>query len=391
MATARRRPRRTDRYPRVGRAVAELAAAVRDGRDGTEVLGEVCAQARALTGARTVSAMAVEPDGGLVVRAVAGPVAAWRRGTRVPAVDTFARTAVGGGGPVTTELRQCRYRHERALAAAGMRRVLYVPVPRYGSVTGVLGVGYRTSGVVTARQLRLLEPMALVVGLVPGTEEVDCARSREGAEERAAVGEREWLARELHDSLEQTLYGINLGARTAGELLRHDPGQAQRQIAWIQETTVAGLTDLRGLILRLRPEALAGNGLTASLVRLLETPRTMHGYRAIAELEPEPSTSAEVKQALYRIAQEAVQNAVKHAGAAQVMLRMFKHGPAVVMEVVDDGRGFEPDSGFPGRLGLRSMHERAEGVGGRLEIVSTPGSGTLVRATLPADDRQHEG
>jgi signal transduction histidine kinase len=388
MTTARRRARRTPGHPQVGRAVAALAAAVRDGRDGTEVLGEVCGYARALTGARIVSAMAVEPDGGLVVRAVAGPVAAWRRGSRIPAVDTVARTAIRDGEPVTAQLRDSRYRHERALAAVGVRRVLYLPVPRYGSVTGVLGVGYRSGGVVPARQLDLLEPMAVVAGLVPAAEEVDCAQSRAGAEERAAVGEREWLARELHDSVEQTLYGISLGARTADALLPHDPGQAQRQIAWIQETTIAGLTDLRGLILRLRPQALDGNGLTAALVRLLETPRTMHGYRAIAELEPEPSTTAEVKQALYRIAQEAVQNAAKHAGATQVMLRMFNRGPTVVMEIVDDGRGFVPDGEFPGRLGVRSMHERAEGAGGRLEIVSTPGGGTLVRATLPADDHQ---
>src|SRR6266536_586238 len=382
MMVARQRARPTDRYPQVGRAVAEL---------GTEVLRQVCAHARALTDARTVTAMAVDPDGGFVVRAVAGQVAPWRRGTRVPAVDTLARTAVRGREPVTAELRRCRYRHERALAAAGMRRVLYVPIPRYGSVTGVLGVGYRRGGALTARQLCLLEPMAVVAGIVPAADEVDCAERRAGAEERAAVGEREWLARELHDSVEQTLYSISLGARTAGELLQHDPVQAQQPIAWIQETAVAGLTDLRGLILRLRPEALAGSGLTAALVRLLETPQNLRGYRATAELGPEPSTSAEVQQALYSIAQEAVQNAAKHAGASQVTLRMFSRGATVVLEIIDDGKGFVPDSEFPGRLGIRSMHERANGAGGRLEIVSTPGVGTVVRAVLPADEHQPGG
>jgi signal transduction histidine kinase len=188
--------------------------------------------------------------------------------------------------------------------------------------------------------------------------------------------------------VEQTLYGVSLGARTAGELLRHDPVQAQEQIAWIQETTVAGLTDLRGLILRLRPEALAGNGLTAALARLLETPRRVRGYRATTELGLEPPTSPEVQQALYRIAQEAVQNAAKHAGAAEVTLRMFGHGPTVVLEVVDDGRGFVPGGELAGRLGIRSMHERARAAGGRLEIVSAPGAGTVVRATLPADEHQ---
>lgn len=382
--TGRQRARPIGRYSPVGRAVAELAAAVRDGQDGTEVLGRICRYARALTGARTVTAMTVDPGGGLVVRAVAGRIAAWRHGTRVPTADTLAWSAVRERGPVAAELRHCRYRHERALAAAGVRRVLYVPVPAHGSATGVLGVGYRAGGTVTARELCVLEPMAVVAGLVPTAAEADCATRRAGVEERAAVGERERLARELHDSVEQTLYGISLGAGTAGELLSHDPGQAHRSIAWIQEMAVAGLTDLRGLIVRLRPEALAVGGLTAALVRLLETLQSMHGCRTVAELGPEPATSAEVQQALYRIAQEAMQNAAKHARAAQVTLRMYNHGPTVVLEIIDDGEGFVPVGDFPGRLGLRSMRERAAAAGGRLEILSRPGRGTVVRAALPA-------
>jgi signal transduction histidine kinase len=367
--------------------VAELAAAVRQGRDGTEILARVCGYARRVTRARAVAALTVERDGGFVVRAVSGPAPAWRDGTWVPAVDTYARFAVQRREPVTTELRHCRYQHERALTGAGLRRVLYLPVPRYGSVTGVLGIGYGRGGTVTPRQLDLLEPMAVVAGLVPAPDEVDCARRRAGAEERAAVGEREWLARELHDSVEQTLYGISLGARTASELLHRDRAQADEQLGWIQESAVAGLTDLRGLILHLRPQALAGNSLTTALTRLVDTTRSLHGYRASTELGPEPPTGAEVQQALYRIAQEALQNAAKHAGAGRITLRMFGQGPNVVLEVVDDGRGFAPEAEHPGRLGIRSMHERARAAGGRLDIASAPGVGTRIRATLPADEQ----
>jgi signal transduction histidine kinase len=92
-----------------------------------------------------------------------------------------------------------------------------------------------------------------------------------------------------------------------------------------------------------------------------------------------------VRQALYRIAQEAVQNAVKHARAGHVSVRLFGEDTDVVLEVVDDGQGFRLDREYPGRLGIRSMRERAEGVGGRLDIVSGPGTGTIVRARLPAD------
>ena len=364
--------------------VGELVAAVRDGQDGNEVLRRLCAHARAWAGARAATAMIVEPGGGLVVRAVAGRVACWQPGVRVPAVDTLAWSAVRERTPVTAELRGSRHRHERELAGAGVRRVCYLPVPAHGSVTGVLGVGYG-GGTVTAREPRLLEPLAAVAGLVPTVNEADCAVRRAGVEEQAAVGERERLARELHDTVEQTLFGISLGADTADELLRHDPGQAHQPIEWIHQMAVVGLADLRGIILRLRPEALAANGLTVALVRLLEPLKTPHGCRTIAELCPEPVASAETHQALYRIAQEAVLNAAKHARAAKVTLRMYTQGPTVVLEVVDDGDGFTPGGEFPGGLGLRSMRERAMKAGGQLEIISQLGGGTAVRATLPTD------
>jgi signal transduction histidine kinase len=534
--TTRQRVGPVNGYAQVGRAVAELNAAIRGGRDGTEILGRICAQARALTGALTATAMTLDEDGVLVVRAVAGRPGGWVRGMRVPVDDTLAGNALRRRGPEAAGLRRCRHRHEQAVAAAGLRRVLYVPIPGYGSVTGVLGLGYRRGGTQTGRDVCLLEPLAAVAGLVPAdpsrpcdvtglagtagrdqgrlrerlqvlvdrvvtltgaldcavylpdgqfgltpvavaaapvtptgrrrpdswpgngggpadpltvaqllaerrpstlwrtpggsllcvplpvggsllgalgarwppdTEPVaaermllnltageaayvvDCSRRRAADEAQAAAREREWLARELHDSVVQTLYGISLGASTASELLRQDPAQAQQPIAWIQKAALASLTDLRGLILRLRPEALAGNGLAAALGRLLETLHTLDGCRTTAELGPEPIVTAEVRQALYRIAQEAIQNAAKHARAGQVTLRLVTRGTKVVLEVVDDGRGFTVSDEtlvgeFPGRFGIRSMRERAEGAGGRLDVISAPGRGTLVRAELPA-------
>nr|WP_275941497.1 sensor histidine kinase [Planosporangium mesophilum] len=213
---------------------------------------------------------------------------------------------------------------------------------------------------------------------------VDDGRRRTADEEQVAVREREWLARELHDSVVQTLYGISLGAGAAGGLLHSDTAQAQQSVAWIQETAVAGLAEMQGLIQRLRPDALADNGLTAALGRLLETLHTLHGCRTSAELGAEPAVGPEVRRALYRIAQEAIANAAKHARAGQVRLRLYAQEPDVVLEIIDDGQGFTPGGDFRGRLGIRSMRERAEAAGGRLDIVSAPGRGTMVHAELPA-------
>jgi signal transduction histidine kinase len=369
------------------------------------VLDLICGYGRTLTGALAATVMTVDPDGLLVVRAVAGRAAVCRRGERLAMADTLAGAALDGREPATANLRRCRYRHEQAMAAAGYGRVIYLPIPGYGSVAGVLGVGYRRGGAIPAREVGLLEALAAIAGLVPPAAVEDRAAADRTTADSAAdpandpadpadppdesgalavAGERARLARELHDSVVQTLYGISLGAGTAGELLHHDPAQAQRSIAWIQETAAAGMTDLRDVILRLRPAALPAGGLAAALGHLLDTLQALHGCRTSAMLDPEPPTSADVRQVVYRIAQEAVQNAAKHARAGHVRVRLFSEGADVILEIADDGQGFQPDRDYPGRLGLRSMRERAEGVGGRLDIVSGPGAGTLVRARLPA-------
>ncbi|GAA4254811.1 hypothetical protein GCM10022255_061010 [Dactylosporangium darangshiense] len=200
----------------------------------------------------------------------------------------------------------------------------------------------------------------------------------------ASAGEPARLARDLHDSVVQTLYGISLGAGTAAELLHGNPAHAEASLAWIQETAAAGLTDLRGIILRLRPETLVGAGLATALRGVFETLHNAPGRSGWGlELDADPVVSPQVEEALYRIALEALGNAARHAEASQVTVRLAGDAGHVVLEVVDDGVGFAPDAAFPGRLGVRSMRERAVLLGGTLDIRSAPGAGTVVRAALP--------
>jgi signal transduction histidine kinase len=204
----------------------------------------------------------------------------------------------------------------------------------------------------------------------------------------AAAAEPARLARDLHDSVVQTLYGISLGAGTAAELLHGNPAHAEASLAWIKETAAAGLTDLRGIILRLRPEALVGAGLAAALKGVFETLNATPGAHRPAgwdlKLDADPPVSPQVEEALYRIALEALGNAARHADASQVTLRLAGGDSQVVLEVVDDGVGFSPEQPMPGRFGVRSMRERAALLGGTLDIRSAPGAGTAVRAALPA-------
>jgi signal transduction histidine kinase len=108
-----------------------------------------------------------------------------------------------------------------------------------------------------------------------------------------------------------------------------------------------------------------------------------HGVKFELDLGEEPALAMNVKEALYRMTQEAFHNILRHAQATQVRVRLEIREGNLCWEVCDDGRGFEPAASFPGHLGLRSMRERAEHVGGTWEIVSSPGTGTCVQAKLP--------
>lgn len=205
----------------------------------------------------------------------------------------------------------------------------------------------------------------------------------EQAQELVSLQERQRLARELHDSVSQALYAIGLGAHTAREALESDPEQAMASIDYVLALAEAGLAEMRALIFELRPESLEIEGLVAALTRQVAVLRTRYKLNVEADLREEPDLSMEMKHALYRIAQEALHNIVKHARASVVVLRLARQANEVILEVRDNGRGFDPADPFPGHLGLRSMHERVAKMGGTLAIESVPEQGTCVGVRMP--------
>ena len=199
----------------------------------------------------------------------------------------------------------------------------------------------------------------------------------------AALEERQRLARELHDSVSQALYGIALGAQTARQLVESDPARAVDPIEYVASLAEAGLAEMRALIFELRPESLASEGIVSALEKQVAATRARYGVAVVADLPEEPDVPLRVKEALYRIAQEAMHNTIKHARASRIDIRLAASAERTQLEIGDDGSGFVADGDFPGHLGLRSMRERADAVGGTLTIVSAPGTGTTVRADVP--------
>ena len=203
------------------------------------------------------------------------------------------------------------------------------------------------------------------------------------AQDTAALEERQRLARELHDSVSQALYGIILGTDAARTLLDRDPGRITEPLEYVLSLAKAGLAEMRALIFELRPESLATEGLIAALEKQAALVQARHKIAVHVSLCDEPDAPLEVKEALYRIAQEALNNTVKHAQAERVELHLEQNADEILLEVRDDGGGFDPESSFPGHLGLKSMRERVAHLGGTLRIESAPGEGTRIRAQIP--------
>jgi PAS domain S-box-containing protein len=215
------------------------------------------------------------------------------------------------------------------------------------------------------------------------TSAVDYGRLLRTSKEKVALEERQRLARDLHDSVSQAVYGIALGAQSAKELLSKDPAQLQEPLEYVLRLSEAALAEMRALIFELRPEALEREGLTGALKHHTAVLRARYGIAVEESLVWEPVTSWESKQALYRIAQEALHNAGRHARATQVRIVLTQVDSQVRLEVQDNGVGFDSGSAFPGHFGLNTMRERATDLGGRLDIESGPGAGTTVRAIIP--------
>ncbi len=204
---------------------------------------------------------------------------------------------------------------------------------------------------------------------------------------KAALEERQKLARELHDSVSQALYGISLGVETARELLPDEPERAAEPLDYATTLAEAGMTEMRALIFELRPESLEKEGLVAALEKQAAAVQARHDIRVEATLGEEPAVPLETKESLYRIAQEALHNTVKHARAANVKLKLEENGEGLKLEIQDDGTGFNAQNDFPGHLGLDSMRERATREGGTLEVATRPGQGVHIIARIPAHYR----
>src|SRR4051812_273663 len=260
-----------------------------------------------------------------------------------------------------------------------MRSFLGVPIVSAGSVIGAF---YLTDKEGAAEfdeaDQELIELLAAHAAIA-----ITNARLYEQSRELSILGERNRLALDLHDAVSQKLFGLVLAAETAGGLLDRDPTAARAQVARVGELAQEALEELRSLIFELRPPELEKDGLAGTLRKHVDVLRRLDSgglefeLALDCELAPDPRRDGEV----LRIAQEALQNALRHAQARHVRVRLRTEEGRLLLEVRDDGVGFDPRAldVRSRRLGLTSMEERARRLGGRLDVRSAVGEGTTVR------------
>lgn len=256
--------------------------------------------------------------------------------------------------------------------------VVATPIVYRGVSLGVLANYFQEGSQPATSELEFLQAIANQAAVA-----VENHRLYDEAQGIAALEERQRLARELHDSVSQALYGIGLGARTARTLVDIDPQRAIEPVEYVLSLAEVGLAEMRALVFELRPESLETEGLVASLHDQLAPLQARHAIEVdFADCE-EPDLPLSVKEAVYRIAQEAIHNTVKHSQATSLKIELVCTPELLTLELIDDGRGFDPDGPFPGHLGLRSMRERAASLDGQVIIESQPGEGTRIRAQIP--------
>jgi len=226
---------------------------------------------------------------------------------------------------------------------------------------------------------------ALVIERERSAAELAEARRRE---DERAVKERHRIARDLHDSVSQALFSTVLHTRAAQKALkgegRSPSGPLEESLDAIGELTRGAQSEMRALIFELGHDAVEG-GLVAALTRHASMLRRRHGLDIHVQGPQRLALSSLAQTELFRIGREALANVVKHAGASTAWVRVEARSGRVLVEVRDNGSGFDPAAPHPGHFGLESMHSRAAELGGVLTISSAPRAGTVVRVEARAD------
>ncbi|MCZ7572922.1 MAG: GAF domain-containing protein [Ardenticatenaceae bacterium] len=309
----------------------------------------------------------------------------------VDLVNTEQRLSLESGAGAATALRTGQpdlvvnaFHDERmvpwrqAARDEGYTGLAAYPLNVQGKAVGALTLYFLNETRFTPDESRLYQSFANLLALAVTNQQL-LSQSRRVA----TLEERQRLARELHDSVTQSLFSITLTTRTVRRLLTRDPERAICTLDQLQELAQGALAEMRALIFELRPAALQQEGLVNAVRKHADATKSRHHLAVEFEHRGERRLPEGHEEALYRVVQEALNNVVKHALAQTVRIFLDLESLAVTLTISDDGSGFDPDSPTLNGMGLFTMRERVAPLGGTFAIESSPGQGTTVCVTVP--------
>jgi PAS domain S-box-containing protein len=285
---------------------------------------------------------------------------------------------VWSAGPAVQLLRSL-LNDQAAMLLEGVKAWMWVPLGVKGRVIGGIGIAHAKPDAFTTHQANLALTMANQAAITMVN-----AQLYEQAQTLAALQERQRLAQNLHDAVNQSLFSAGLIAEVLPRLWERDPAKGRQSLEDLRRLTRGALAEMRGLLAELRPQVLIDSELGDLLRQLgnaftgrtsIPVVVTMVGQGALQEQSRLP---ADIQVGFYRLCQEAFNNIAKHAKASQVAIQLEYDAGAVELHIRDDGQGFDPEHTLSGHYGLSMMRERAEAVGMMLSVASQPGHGTEI-------------
>jgi signal transduction histidine kinase len=384
----------SERRRRVAEGLRGVLSILNSARPLHDILDYILHQACALLGAQgaVVYRLALEEER-IIVAATVGMPPGFDELGALPLIETEPNRATLAGQPSAipdvqarwAELHQDEADQDPAIrqwiAIVGRHFSAYASAPilvqdhSYGAVS----LFYDRPRIFSDEEIELATAFADQAALA-----IENDRLRTQAQEVAVAAERTRLARDLHDAVTQTLFSSSLIADVLPRLWDRNPDEGLRRLAELRELTRGALAEMRTLLLELRPSALIEAKLRDLLRQLAESVTGRARVPVRLEVQGDCDVAAEVKVALYRIAQEALNNVAKHAGASEAVVRLHCRPGEIKMCVCDDGLGFDASGLPPDSLGLGIMRERALAIGAELTIDSRVGEGTEVWVFWPA-------
>jgi len=361
------------------RAVSDAVLAIAAEQNVEQVLDKLVEAAREIAGARYAAIGIPDGEGGFTQFLTSGMTPKqWEAIGELPRQHGLLAAMLEGREPYRSANIQEHERFEGwPEAHPKMRSFLGVPIVAGEAIVGAFYLtdkkGARDAGFTHVDQ-SVIETLAAHAAVA-----IENARLHERSRELTVAEERNRLARELHDSVTQSLFSLALTADAAALLVDVEPARAKEQMEVVRTLAREAMDEMRSLVFELRPADLGQDGLASTLRKHVASLRRLYPTPIELDLDGEAPLPAPLEREIFRIAQEAMANALKHAHATRLRVRLRREGDRLELVVADDGAGFDPQGPRAARrLGLVSMRERAEALGGELRIGSKRGEGTSV-------------